>query len=243
MKLIIEKDYQNLSKRAAKIIIDEMTENPEITLGLATGSTPLGLYKELIQANKSGLIDFSQVKTFNLDEYIGLDGNHPSSYRYFMDNELFKHINIKLENTHVPNGRAKDMEDYCQEYDKFIEHSGGIDIQILGIGTNGHIAFVEPGEELSLGTSVRRLRETTIRDNSRFFNSIEEVPKTAITVGIKTILKAKKLILLANGENKREIMDKFLHSKHITTQIPASLLHLHQDLTVIIDEEAYGGIK
>lgn len=240
MKLIIEKDYQDLSKRAAMILIEEMQSNPQITLGLATGSTPLGMYKELIQANKKGDIDFSQVKTFNLDEYIGLDGNHPSSYRYFMDNELFNHININPENTYVPNGKAKDMEDYCQEYDRFIEHSGGIDIQILGIGSNGHIAFVEPGKELSLGTSIRCLKESTIKDNSRFFNSIEEVPKRAITVGIRTILKARKLILLANGENKRDIIGKFLNSKYITTEIPATLLLLHQDLTVIIDEAAYG---
>lgn len=241
MKLIIEKNYDDLSKRAANIIINQMKSNPQTTLGLATGSTPLGMYKELIQAYKKGEIDFSQVKTFNLDEYIGLDGNHPSSYRCFMDNELFNHINIKKENTYVPNGRAKDMEKYCEEYDRIIDQNGGIDIQILGIGSNGHIAFVEPGKELSIGTSIRKLRETTIRDNSRFFNSIEEVPKTAITVGIRTILKAKKLILLANGKNKREIINKFLHSKTITTEIPATLLLLHQNLTVIVDEEAYKG--
>lgn len=239
MKLFIEKDYDALSKRAASILIEEISKKEDIILGLATGSTPIGTYKELIRAHKEDGLDFSKVKTFNLDEYIGLDGCHPNSYRYFMDEHLFNHINIDKSNTHVPDGKAEDLEAYCKEYDRLIEESGGIDVQILGIGSNGHIAFNEPAEELSLGTTVVRLKESTIRDNARFFNSIEEVPKTAISMGIGSIMKARKIILLASGKNKAEIMAKLLKNDVVTTQIPASLLKLHHDVTIIVDEDAY----
>ncbi|NLN14665.1 MAG: glucosamine-6-phosphate deaminase [Tissierellia bacterium] len=239
MKLFIEKDYDALSKRAASILIEEISKKEDIILGLATGSTPIGTYKELIRAHKEDGLDFSKVKTFNLDEYIGLDGSHPNSYRYFMDEHLFNHINIDKSNTHVPDGKAEDLEAYCKEYDRLIEESGGIDVQILGIGSNGHIAFNEPAEELSLGTTVVRLKESTIRDNARFFNSIEEVPKTAISMGIGSIMKARKIILLASGKNKAEIMAKLLKNDVVTTQIPASLLKLHHDVTIIVDEDAY----
>jgi len=239
MKLFIEKDYDALSKRAASILIEEISKKEDIILGLATGSTPIGTYKELIRAHKEDGLDFSKVKTFNLDEYIGIDGSHPNSYRYFMDEHLFNHINIDKSNTHVPDGKAEDLEAYCKEYDRLIEESGGIDVQILGIGSNGHIAFNEPAEELSLGTTVVRLKESTIRDNARFFNSIEEVPKTAISMGIGSIMKARKIILLASGKNKAEIMAKLLKNDVVTTQIPASLLKLHHDVTIIVDEDAY----
>ena len=239
MKLFIEKDYDALSKRAASILIEEISKKEDIILGLATGSTPIGTYKELIRAHKEDGLDFSKVKTFNLDEYIGLDGCHPNSYRYFMDEHLFNHINIDKSNTHVPDGKAEDLEAYCKEYDRLIEESGGIDVQILGIGSNGHIAFNEPAEELSLGTTVVRLKESTIRDNARFFNSIEVVPKTAISMGIGSIMKARKIILLASGKNKAEIMAKLLKNDVVTTQIPASLLKLHHDVTIIVDEDAY----
>lgn len=239
MKVIVEKNYDELSKRAAHILEEEIRNNPDIILGLATGSTPIGTYKELIKAYKERNLDFSKVSTFNLDEYIGLDGDHPNSYRYFMNNELFDHINIKKENTHIPNGRAQNPKDYCIEYDNDIENAGGIDIQILGIGTNGHIAFNEPAEELSAGTSIVQLTESTIRDNSRFFDSMDEVPKTAITMGIGSILKAKKIILLASGKNKAPIIQKLLEDNMVTTQLPASFLLLHPDVTIIVDEDAY----
>lgn len=239
MKLIVEKNYEELSKRAAEILKKEIRINPQIVLGLATGSTPMGTYKELIKAHENEGLDFSQVETFNLDEYVGLDGDHPNSYRYFMNEELFKHININLENTHIPNGKAKNLESYCKEYDKDIKEAGGIDIQILGIGTNGHIAFNEPADELSVGTSIVNLTESTIRDNSRFFDSMEEVPKTAITMGIGSILKAKKIILLASGKSKAPIMKKLLEETVVSTKLPASFLLLHPDVTIIVDEEAY----
>lgn len=239
MKLIVAKDYAELSQRAAEILKEEIIKNPNIVLGLATGSTPVGTYKELIRFHKENGLDFSGVKTFNLDEYVGLDGKHPSSYRYFMDKELFSQINIKMENTNVPDGKTKNLEEYCKGYDRTIEDAGGIDIQILGIGTNGHIAFNEPAEELSVGTFVANLRETTIKDNSRFFNSIEEVPKSAISMGIGSIFKAKKIILLANGRNKGEAVKRLLEKNVVSTNIPVSFLLLHPDFTIIVDEEAY----
>lgn len=239
MKLIVEKDYDSMSKKAAAILAEEIKANRNITLGLATGSTPVGMYTELIKKYESDELDFSNVKSINLDEYVGLNGNHPSSYRYFMDENFFDHINIDKENTHVPDGKADNLETATKEYDKLIKDIGGIDIQIVGIGTNGHIAFNEPAEELSVGTSVVALTENTISDNSRFFDKIDEVPKTAITMGIGSILKARKIILLASGENKREIIKRMLENNTVTTQLPVSFLLLHPDLTVIVDEAAY----
>lgn len=239
MKLFVEKNYDALSERAGKILIEEIRKKKDIVLGLATGSTPIGTYKELIKAHAENGLDFSNVISFNLDEYVGLDGSHPSSYRYFMNDELFNHINILKSNTYVPNGKAENLGEYCKEYDRLIDENGGIDIQLLGIGTNGHIAFIEPAEELSPYTSIVKLKESTINDNSRFFNSIDEVPKTAISLGIYSILKAKKIILLASGKNKADAIAKILNSEKINTRIPASLLRLHPDVTIIVDEEAY----
>lgn len=239
MKLFVEKNYEALSERAGKILIEEINKKEDIVLGLATGSTPIGTYKELIKAHVEKGLDFSKAKSFNLDEYVGLDGKHPSSYRYFMDEELFNHINIDKSNTYVPDGKAENLEEYCQAYDKLIEECGGVDIQILGIGTNGHIAFIEPADQLATSTSVVKLKESTIKDNSRFFESIEEVPSTAISMGISSILKAKKIILLASGKNKAEAIAKLLNNKTINTHVPASLLRLHPDVTVIVDEDAY----
>lgn len=239
MKIIVEKDYDSMSKRAAEIMVEEIKNNPNIVLGLATGSTPVGMYKEIIENYKAGEIDFSNIKSFNLDEYVGLDENHPSSYNYFMKENLFKHINIDKKNTYVPDGTVKDLDAYCKEYDQLIKEMGGIDIQILGIGTNGHIAFNEPAKELSVGTSVLKLTENTISDNSRFFETLEEVPKTAISMGMGSILKTKKIILLASGENKRPIIKKLLEEKTITTDLPVSFLALHPDVTIIVDEAAY----
>ncbi|MCK9444729.1 MAG: glucosamine-6-phosphate deaminase [Tissierellaceae bacterium] len=239
MKIIVEKDYESMSKKAGKILIDTIKANPKIVLGLATGSTPIGLYKELIRSHREDDLDFSNVTTFNLDEYIGISKDHPNSYGYFMYEELFKHINIPMNNTHIPHGEAEDLEEYCKYYDDLIQSHGGIDIQVLGIGENGHIAFNEPSEYLSIGTSIVELTDNTIKANSRFFGSEGEVPKSAISMGIGGILKARKIILLASGETKAPIIGKLLRTKGISTMIPASFLLLHPNVTVIVDEAAY----
>lgn len=241
MNVIIEKNYEDLSKRAADLLEEEIRRKKDIVLGLATGSTPIGTYKELIKRYKEKDLDFSNVNSFNLDEYIGLDGDNPNSYRYFMDENFFNHINIKKENTTVPNGIAINLEKYVKDYDRMIKNAGGIDVQILGVGTNGHIAFNEPSDKLSDGTSIVDLTPSTIKDNARFFDSMADVPKTAITMGIGSILKAKKIILLANGKNKHEVIDKLLNETTIYTQFPVSFLRAHPDVTIIIDEEAYIG--
>ena len=238
MKLIVEKDYEAMSKKAADILINEINNNPSTTLGLATGSTPVGMYEEIIKQYTNDKVDFSKVKTINLDEYVGLDGTNPSSYRYFMNEKLFDKVNIDKANTHVPDGKSKDLKGFTKEYDKLIEELQ-VDLQILGIGTNGHIAFNEPAPELSVGTSVVDLTENTISDNSRYFDTMDEVPKTAISMGIGSILKAKKIVLLASGSNKKDAIKKLLEMDTVTTDLPASFLLLHPDVTVIVDEAAY----
>lgn len=243
MKVIVEKDYDGISKIASSIIEDVVRENPNAILGLATGSTPIGTYKELIRMNKDEGLDFAHITTFNLDEYVGLDVENPNSYRYFMNTELFDHININKENTFVPDGKADNPEEFCIEYDKKIKSYGGVDIQVLGIGSNGHIAFNEPNEELSVGTCIVNLTKETIDANSRFFDSIDEVPKTAITMGIGSILKAKKIILLASGKNKARVIKEILNNGKLTTKLPASLLLLHDDVTFIVDESAYSEMR
>lgn len=243
MKLIIKKDYDELSKIAAEIILAEINKKPDMVLGLATGSTPIGTYKKLIDFYNEGKVDFSKVTTFNLDEYYGLLPQNSQSYHYFMHKNLFSHINIKPENIHIPNGQAKDADEYVKEYDKTIENAGGIDLQILGIGANGHIAFNEPADELFVGTHLTGLTQSTIEANSRFFNSIDEVPKKAITMGIGSIIKAKKILLLANGKSKAKIIAQLLNNDTITTRIPASVLLLHNDTTLIIDKEASEGCE
>ncbi|TJX13797.1 glucosamine-6-phosphate deaminase [Tissierella creatinini] len=240
MKLMVMKNYDEISKACAGMISELVKKNSEAILGLATGSTPIGTYKELIRMHKEEGLDFSKIKSFNLDEYVGLGGDHPNSYRYFMDHELFNHINIIKDNTNVPNGKANNLEEFCKEYDEKIDRAGGVDIQILGIGSNGHIAFNEPSSELSVGTFVVSLTESTIEDNKRFFESIDDVPKKAITMGIGTIMKAKKIILLANGKSKANAIKRIVEDRKLTTEIPASLLLLHPDVTFIVDEEAYG---
>lgn len=239
MKVLVKEDYEAMSKAAGEIFIQAIKNKSDVVLGLATGSTPLGMYKEMIRAHKEEGIDFSKVKTFNLDEYVGLSSEHPNSYRYFMNNELFNHININKGNTYIPNGKAEDLEKYCKIYDETIAEAGGIDIQVLGIGENGHIAFNEPDDSLSVGTSVVKLTENTIEVNSRFFDSMEEVPKTAITMGIGSILKARRIILLASGEKKAPVIKRLLNDNRVTTMLPASFLLLHPDVTVIVDEAAY----
>lgn len=243
MKLIVKKDYESLSKEAANIVKNEMEKKRNIVLGLATGSTPIGMYKELIRMHKEEGLDFSHVVSFNLDEYIGLDYDNPNSYHYYMKENLFDHVNISSDNVYIPDGKSDDLEESCRMYDKLIEEKGGIDLQILGIGSNGHIGFNEPDDELNFGTSIINLSDRTIKDNSRFFDSIEEVPKKAITMGIGSIMKAKKIILLANGKNKAEVINKLINCNTISTKLPASLLLLHPDFTLIVDEEAYNYIK
>lgn len=238
MKIIIEKDYESLSTTAANIIKEEIEKKEDLLLGLATGSTPIGTYKELIRLHKEEGLDFSKVVTFNLDEYLNIPYTNPNSYHYFMEENLFKHINIPKDNIHIPDGNAEDVEKFCREYDKKIEDCGGIDLQILGIGENGHIAFNEPDDELYLGTHITGLTESTIKANSRFFDSIDEVPKKAITMGIGSIMKAKKILLLANGEKKAPVICELLKQEKVSTRIPASLLLLHPDVVVILDELA-----
>lgn len=242
MRVIIAKSYEEMSKIAAREIAKLLYIKPEAVLGLATGSTPEGVYKELIELNNQNKIDFSKAVTYNLDEYKGLSGNHPQSYRYFMNTKLFNHINIDKDKTHVPNGIAADIEKECYVYDEAIEKSGGIDLQLLGIGRNGHIGFNEPSDSLNLNTHLTDLTDDTIKANSRFFESIDEVPTQALTMGLGGIMKAKKILLLASGEKKAEIIAKLVEEK-ISTRIPASILQVHPDVLVIIDKGAASLLK
>ena len=237
MRVIITVNYEEMSKKAAEIVKKQIKEKPNTVLGLATGSTPLGMYKHLIEMYKRGEIDFSNVITFNLDEYIGLSPDHPQSYHYFMFHNFFNHINIKKENVHIPNGIAEDLEEECRKYEEEIEKAGGIDLQILGIGINGHIGFNEPDESIETKTHVVTLTEKTINANKRFFKSAEEVPRKAITMGLGSIMKAKKIVLLASGKNKAEAIKETIKGQ-LTTKVPATVLALHPDVTIIIDKEA-----
>lgn len=238
MQIIIEKDFQGMSIKAAKIIAGQVKKKPDIVLGLATGSTPLGTYQELVRMHKEEGLDFSRAITFNLDEYYGLSPSNPQSYHYYMYENFFRHININPSNIHIPDGMSTDIENYCLNYDRQIKHIGGIDLQLLGIGRNGHIGFNEPAEELSVSTHLTDLTKDTVEANSRFFNCMEEVPKKAITMGLGGIMQAKKILLLANGESKADIMGDLLSQSKVTTKIPASFLWLHQDVTVVMDEAA-----
>lgn len=237
MKIVIKKDYNELSKFAASEIKNMVKDNPECVLGLATGSTPLGLYKELVELYKLGEINFNSVTTFNLDEYRGLNEEDKQSYKYFMNDNLFNHINIDKNNTFIPNGIAEDVKEECKNYEILIEKKGGIDLQVLGIGMNGHIGFNEPSQELHLNTHLEILTQETLNSNSIFFSSKEEMPTEALTMGIGSIMKAKKIILLISGKNKAGVVEKLVSGK-ITTDFPASILQLHNDCTVILDEAA-----
>lgn len=238
MQVIVCKNYDEISKEAAKIVASQVTLKPDSVLGLATGSSPEGLYKELIEMYKKGELDFSGVTSFNLDEYYPIDDDNDQSYHHFMKTKLFDHINIK--ESFVPNGMAAYPEEACRKYDELVESYGWVDLQILGIGQNGHIAFNEPDSELYAGTHVTGLTESTIEANSRFFASREDVPKKALTMGMATILKAKKIVLVANGKNKHEAIRELLGGK-ITTSNPSTFLNLHKDVVLIVDKEAYRG--
>ena len=236
LNYITVESYEELSKKAAEIICDVVKTKPDCVLGLATGSSPLGTYAQMIEKNKAGEVDFSKAKSVNLDEYAGLSGDHDQSYRYFMNNNLFKHININIENTNVPNGCAEDKEAECARYDKLVEDLGGIDIQLLGIGLDGHIGFNEPCDHFVKGTNHVMLDPSTIEANARFFESADDVPKSALTLGMGGIMGAKKVLLIANGENKKEIMEKAFFGP-ITPFVPASILQLHPDVTVIYSKK------
>ena len=237
MEVVIKETYEEMSQLAAHLIADVIRRNPRSAIGLATGGTPLGTYHELIRMHEDEGLDFSQVISFNLDEYVGLQKDNEQSYHYFMWENLFKHINITSANVHIPDGLASDLKEACDEYEIEIDDHGGIDVQLLGIGRNGHIAFNEPGSSLGSRTRIKTLTEKTRQDNARFFNSIDEVPKYCVTMGIGTILEARKLILLANGENKAEAIQATLEGP-ITVSVPASAIQFHPDVTVIIDRAA-----
>lgn len=235
MKFITVDTYEKLSRRAANIISAQVILKPGSVLGLATGSSPLGTYKQLIEWYKKGDIDFSKVTSVNLDEYVGLDGSNEQSYRYFMNKNFFEHINIDIDNTFVPNGCAVDLAGEGKRFDEHIAELGGIDLQLLGIGLDGHIGFNEPDKYFVKSTHVVDLHESTIKANSRFFANIDEVPKRAITMGMVSIMQAKKILLIASGKEKRDILEKAFYGP-ITPEIPASILQLHPDITVIYSE-------
>lgn len=242
MKIYAAKDYNDLSRKAANIISAQVIIKSHSCLGLATGSTPIGTYKQLIEWYQKGDIDFSQTRTVNLDEYQGLSASHDQSYRYFMNVNLFKHINIDLQNTHVPNGLCDDPLIECKRYNTVIKQQGGIDLQLLGIGSNGHIGFNEPGAAFEKETHLVTLSQNTRENNARFFSSIDEVPTHAFTMGIKNIMSAKKILLLATGANKASaLFDSFFGP--VTPLVPASILQLHNDVTIIADEEALSIIR
>ena len=236
MNVIIAKSYDEMSKKAFEIMKATIKEKKNATLGLATGSTPIGLYEEMIADHKACGTSYAEVSTFNLDEYVGLDYSSDQSYVYFMREHLFDHIDIKLENTNIENGKAADPAAECARYNALLAENT-VDLQILGIGSNGHIAFNEPGTPFDSVTHVVDLTETTIKDNSRLFNSIDEVPKQAFTMGLSNIMTAKKIVILANGANKAKAVYGMVHGE-ITEDIPASILQNHSDCTLICDEAA-----
>lgn len=237
MRVIVEPDVTRVAATAARFVARLVRRRPSCVLGLATGSTPLGMYRELIRLHREEALDFSRVVTFNLDEYVGLAPTHPQSYRRFMQENLFDHLNIEPRNTHVPDGRALDFDAFCQQYERTIEEGGGIELQVLGIGSDGHIAFNEPGSSLGSRTRLKTLTEETIRDNARFFGSAEQVPRLAITMGVGTILESRQCLLLACGPSKARAIRDTIEGP-VTAQVTASALQLHRDVVAVVDEEA-----
>jgi len=237
VKVLIVKNYEELSLETALRIAEAVRSKPDIVLGLATGGTPLGCYRELIRMHREEGLSFSKVTTFNLDEYVGLPPSHPQSYHYYMFHNLFDHVDVRRENVHIPDGMAEDLDEECRRYEEAIKEAGGIDLQLLGIGRNGHIGFNEPGSPFDSRTRVVKLSEQTRKDNARFFNSIDEVPTHAITMGIGTIMEARRIILIASGEAKAEAIAKAVKGPK-TVDVPASALQDHPDCLFIIDKEA-----
>ena len=238
MIIYVGKDYQDVSRKAANIMSAQIIMKPNAVLGLATGSTPVGLYKQLIEWYNKGDLDFSQITSVNLDEYKGLSGDNDQSYRYFMNTNLFDHVNIDKTRTYVPNGLEEDSDKACADYNEIIRSVGGIDIQLLGIGGNGHIGFNEPGTPFTEETHIVELTEKTRSDNARFFdNDINQVPTHAITMGIATIMKAKKILLVASGANKADAVAAMVNGP-VDPACPASVLQNHEDVVVVVDEAA-----
>ena len=237
MRIVRAKDYDDMSRKAAMIMAAQIAEKPDSILGLATGSTPIGLYKCLIKWYEEGALDFSAIRTWNLDEYEGLPRTNDQSYYYFMHENLFDHVNLPEGATHVLNGMNPDAEAECAAYDKAIEEAGGIDIQLLGLGHDGHIAFNEPQDDFPAGTHCVELNPMTIEANSRFFKSADEVPKRAYSMGIGSIMKARKILVVVSGKDKAEALKKVLCGP-VTPQVPGSILQFHQDVTVVTDEDA-----
>ena len=241
MKFYEEKDYDALSRRAANIIAAQMTLKPDCVLGLATGSSPIGTYKCLIEKYENGDIDFSQVKTANLDEYKGLTRDNDQSYYYFMHENLFDHVNIDPANTNIPDGTKEDSEAECSHYEEVIASLGGVDLQLLGLGHNGHIGFNEPAADFPQATHCVDLQERTIEANKRFFASADDVPRQAYTMGIGTIMRAKKILLVVSGQDKAETVAKAFFGP-VTPEFPASILQFHPDVTIVGDQAAFSKI-
>lgn len=239
MEVIRVKDYDEMSEKACAFVTERLKQRNDLVMGFATGSTPEGLYQRLIEKYRKQEITFKDVVSFNLDEYIGLDKDHPNSYYYFMREKLFDHVDISFDNVNIPNGVASDLEAECQAFEAKIKQAGGIELQILGIGGNGHIGFNEPGTPFTSRTQVVDLASSTIKANSRFFDSIEEVPTQAVSMGIGTIMESKEILLLASGETKRDAMTAVLRGD-MTEDVPATVLQKHPNVTIIADEAALG---
>lgn len=235
-------DYEAMSNRAAEVVIDQIRRKPDSTIGFATGSTPKGLYDRLIEAHKTRGLDFSKLTTFNLDEYVGLPPSHDQSYAHYMWTNLFDHVNVDPSKIHIPHGMADDIDEHCRWYERRIEEAGGIDLQILGIGANGHIAFNEPGSSLGSRTRIKTLTSKTVEDNARFFDDPDRVPEYALTMGVGTIMEAEEVLLLANGTNKAPAIQKTLEGP-ITAMVPASMMQLHRFAHLVIDETAAGELE
>ncbi|KPK84820.1 MAG: glucosamine-6-phosphate deaminase [Phycisphaerae bacterium SM23_33] len=242
MEVIVCSAYQEMSVQAAHEVSKVLNTKPNAVLGLATGSTPLGLYKELVRLHKEEGLDFSQVTTFNLDEYVGLPDTHPQSYHYFMKQNFFQHINIPPQNVHIPSGTTRNHLAFCAWYERRITECGGIDLQLLGIGSDGHIAFNEPGSSLGSRTRIKTLAKETIQDNARFFEKKQDVPIYAITMGVGTILEARKLLLLASGKSKAAAVAAAIEGP-VTSMITASALQLHPNSMIFMDKEAASQLK
>jgi glucosamine-6-phosphate deaminase len=242
MEVIIKPDADAVSKEAARLFQRQLAQQPASVLGLATGSTPVGLYRELAAIVQAGQLDFSRATTFNLDEYVGLAPEHPMSYRAFMREHLFSKINVPLENTHVPDGLAPDIVRHCAEYEEAIRRAGGIDLQLLGVGSDGHIGFNEPSSSLSSRTRLKTLTPRTIADNARFFGSEDAVPHHVITMGVGTIMEARKVVVLATGTGKAHAVAAAVEGS-IMADVPASILQMHRACVLIIDEAAAGQLK
>ena len=242
MRVYRAKDYKDMSRKAANIISAQIILKPNSVLGLATGSTPIGTYSQLVDWYKKGDLDFSEVTSVNLDEYKGLPGSNEQSYDYFMHQHLFDQVNIQERHTHLPNGMEPDSKKECERYEELIRSLGGVDLQLLGLGRNGHIGFNEPGDHFEDGTHCVDLKESTIEANKRFFESADDVPKQAYSMGIGTIMRSKKILLVVSGEEKAQALKDSIYGP-VTPEVPGSILRFHPDVTIIADEAAMSLIK